>query len=284
PLNTSSESIPASCAPAISVSNRSPTTNGRCQPAEVAASNSEAACGLPATVGCTPVAVRNTAAIAPLPGNSPRSLGSVASVLHTNHHAPSRTATHASASSRQPVSGSCPCTTAATPCAACRTGRRPTSPTIPARASVPSTSTFAAGANRCASNCAAAYELVYTSCVSAAKPAFRSLATTSSAVRAALLVTNRTTSPRSRTRATAAGAPSITSAPRYNVPSRSSNRPSYGRARSYDAAQSLISCYRCKFPGSLGRIGLARRIHASCSQEPTQRLLGTPRRHQIVGI
>src|SRR5699024_4319025 len=166
PLNTSSQSLPASPAPPIAGSNRSPTTNGRCQPAEVAASNSEAACGLPATVGCTPVDVHNTAAIAPLPGNSPRSLGSVASVLHTNHHAPSRTATHASASSRQPVSGSCPCTTAATPCAACRTGRRPTSPTIPARASVPSTSTFAAGANRCASNCAAAYELVYTSCVS----------------------------------------------------------------------------------------------------------------------
>ena len=65
------------------------------------------------------------ATIEPLPGSSPRSVGNVLSVLHATQSAPVRKAMQASASSRQPVSGEWPWTTATGPSAASRTGTRP---------------------------------------------------------------------------------------------------------------------------------------------------------------
>ena len=64
---------------------------------------------------------RTAATSAPLPGSSPRSVGSVTSTLHATHNAPARIATAASARSRQPMSGEKPWITAVTWSSAVRT-------------------------------------------------------------------------------------------------------------------------------------------------------------------
>ena len=74
----------------------------------------------------TPGSVDTLATIEPLPGSRPRSEGNVRSTLVATHRAPARMASAASDSCVQPVSGECPCTTAAGSSANALTGRRPT--------------------------------------------------------------------------------------------------------------------------------------------------------------
>ena len=103
---------------------RRPPAVAGCRPA----GRRRRAAGVPACrppVGCSPVAATSAATIAPLPGNRPRSVGRVLSTLQATQSAPARSAMHASASSRQPVSGEWPWTTAAGSSAASRTGIEP---------------------------------------------------------------------------------------------------------------------------------------------------------------
>jgi hypothetical protein len=123
----------------------------------------------------------------PLPGNGPRSVGSVGSRLQATHTAPARSATVASASNRQPVSGLCPCTTA-TARSARSVVLRPTAVSSAASAAVPTTSTGEPGGSCRASIAAAACELVTTSSVVAGKPSSARWAATSAGAREALLV------------------------------------------------------------------------------------------------
>ena len=67
--------------------------------------------------------MRSAATSEPLPGSSPRSDGSVLSMLVATHTAPARIARPASARSAQPIDGEYPCTTATGPSSKLRTGR-----------------------------------------------------------------------------------------------------------------------------------------------------------------
>src|SRR5882762_8229480 len=96
---------PTALAPSISVSNRSPTTNGLRAPDRSTVSRCIVGSGFPVDTGVAPVAWRRAATNDPLPGNGPRGDGTVASRLVAIHGKPRRIATAPSANIRQSVSG-----------------------------------------------------------------------------------------------------------------------------------------------------------------------------------
>ena len=153
--------------------------------------------------------MRSTATSEPLPGNGPRGLGRVRSVLVAYQAAPARTARAASASSFQPTSGPKPCTTATGLSSSWPTGVSPASRTSARSASAPTTSTGAPAGKRSASSAAAAPAEVSTSAGVAGTPMPESSAATSAARREALLVAYATEVPADRSSSTASAAPGI---------------------------------------------------------------------------
>jgi hypothetical protein len=194
----------------MSVSSRSPTVSGRRAPDSEAAVSNSAGAGLPTTTsGSRSSAVRSTATSEPLPGNGPRGLGSVRSVLVAIHRAPARTASAASARIAQPTSGPYPCTTATGPSANPSTGVSPASRTSARSASAPTTSTGEPAGSSRASMVADAPAEVRTSPTVAGTPMPESSAATSAARREALFVAYATATPSARNRSTASEAPAI---------------------------------------------------------------------------
>ncbi len=130
----------------------------------------------------------------PLPGSRPRSVGSVASTLHATHSAPARIARHASARSASPLAVDRPCRTAFTFVAGLA-DRRETARARPraASASVPEDQHLGARRRaRSTSMPARRLRAGVTSSVLAAMPSRFRCSATSSGLREALFVTNRT--------------------------------------------------------------------------------------------
>ncbi|TWJ16410.1 hypothetical protein LX16_2141 [Stackebrandtia albiflava] len=229
PLNTIRPGYPAALPPAMSVSQRSPTTSGRRAPACSAAWRNISGPGLPATrSGDRPTAAATTDTREPLPGSSPRGDGIVRSGLVAAHSAPSRTATAASASCSHPIPGPKPCTTAATAVdSAGHTGRSPTDEISAANAEVPTTMTLLPEGRRSRSNTATVCAEVRTSSGSAGTPRSESSAATSVALRDALFVTKTGGTPAARSDSMASGACRIGSPNRYTTPSRSRRAESW---------------------------------------------------------
>ena len=199
----------------MSVSSRSPTTNGRLAWVRWAARSNSVGAGFPTTSsGCRSSAVARAATREPLPGNGPRTDGRVRSAFVATHSAPARTATHASASSGQPTRGPYPWTTASGLSSALSTTVSPTPVASVRNASVPTTSTFPPGGSRSASRAAAACGEVSTSSARAGTPSPVSSSATSSGRRAALFVAYTNGVARSRSRLTASTAPGTGSVPR----------------------------------------------------------------------
>ena len=144
----------------MSVSSRSPTTIGSRAPLRCTDSRCIAGSGLPVTCGSAPVAARTTPTSAPLPGSDPRTDGIVRSRFVATHQAPRRTATAASASSRQPTSAPYPCTTAAGSSSALATTLKPRAAASRCSPSPPTTSTGAPAGSRSASTWQAAWDEV----------------------------------------------------------------------------------------------------------------------------